>query len=259
MKYKTETMLYLLLLFTITQLIGLTITQHYQTTELPYQLETPEMKGGASITYLLSGVVIMTVLFYLLIKLKYEKLIKLWFSIAIILSLSISLNTFLDSMTSLIIALIITTIRLTNKDLYIHNLTELLIYGGIVTIFKPLFNPLSALILLIIISIYDYISVFITKHMIYMAKSQNSENLFTGLIIKNKGDTAILGGGDIAFSLLFASVIGSAYSMINAYLTIYLVLISLTILMLLGKKGKFYPAMPFITTACAISYLITII
>jgi len=227
--------------------------------ELPYTIEPPAVDQGWNVAYLVAGIIIVSIIFYLLTKLKYKKFLKLWFSGAILIGLSVSLSVFIGDIMGLVIAFVLTVLRLTNRDIYIHNLTEVLLYGGIVSIFSPLFNPLSAFILLIIISVYDYISVYVTKHMIVLAKTQASANLFTGLVVERQGDTAILGGGDIAFSLLFASVLGSAFGMIYAYITIYFVLAALSFLTILGQRGKFYPAMPFITIACTLSYATVLI
>jgi len=259
MKYKPSTTLYLLLLFTAVEFVGLYVTQKFETRELPYTLEPPSLPDGWSIYYVIVGIVVVSVVFYLLTKLKYERFLKLWFSIAIIMSLAVSLSVFIGDIMGLIVGGVLTILRLLTKDQYIHNFTELLIYGGIVSIFMPLFSPVSAFVLLIIISVYDYISVFITKHMVTLAKTQASANLFTGLVVEHRDETAILGGGDVAFSLLFASVLGAAYGVVYAYLTIYAAIIAVAGLTILGQKGKFYPAMPFITVACAISYAMVLI
>jgi len=253
------TTLYLLVLFAGTQFFGLYITQHFQSRELPYTLEPPAITDGWSISYLVGGIIVVSVVFYLFNKLRYERFIRLWFSLAIIMSLGVSFSVFIGDVMGLIVAIVFAIIRLLTKDLYVHNFTELFIYGGVVSIFMPLFDPLSVFILLIIISVYDYVSVFMTKHMVKLAKTQASANLFSGLVIQYKDETAILGGGDVAFSLLFASVLGVTYGVVYAYFTVYAVLIAIAGLTILGRKGKFYPAMPFITVACTLSYLTVLI
>lgn len=259
MKYQPVTTVYLLLLLTITLFTGLFITQQYINQELPYTIEPPSISGGLSIAYLVAGIIIATIIIYVITRFKFEKLLKAWFSIAIIISIAISLSVLIDELTALFVASILGVIRLSSKDLVIHNLTEVLLYGGLVSLFTPLFTPLTTLILLVIISVYDYVSVFVTKHMIVLAQSQSRNNLFTGLLINRGSETALLGGGDIAFSLLFATVLGSAYGIIHSYITIYLVIASIAALTLFGRKGKFYPAMPFITVACSLSYLTVLI
>lgn len=255
MKHNPLTLIYMLLLLSLALFTGLYVTVHFSYVELPYGLAPPSVSEEFSVTYFIIGVIIMTGVFYLFTRLKYERFLKLWFSAAIFISLSVSFSVFLGEVMGLILSLVSTVLRLSSKDLYVHNLTELFIYGGIVSLFAPLFSPFSALILLVIISVYDYVSVFITKHMIYLAKSQDTVNVFTGLVIRRDSDMAILGGGDIAFSLLFATVLGTVYGVIHAYLTVYFVLTAIACLTILGEKGKFYPAMPFVTIACIASYL----
>ena len=259
MKYEPLTTIYLLLLLCSAQFIGLLITQRYYSLTLPYAISPPAVSDGFSVTYLIGGVILMSIIFYLFTRLRYEKLLRLWFSTAIVISLAVSFSVFIGDVMGLVLAIILTVLRISTRDLYVHNLTELFIYGGIISIFAPLFTPVSAIIVLVIIAVYDYLSVFVTKHMIYLAKSQESVNVFTGIIVRNKGETAILGGGDIAFSLLFASVLGSAYGFTYAYLSVYATLFAISALTILGRRGKFYPAMPFITAACLFSYALVLI
>jgi len=74
--------------------------------------------------------------------------------------------------------------------------------------------------------------------------------------------TAILGGGDIGFPLIFAGVILKGLVLTNplwvSFLKIVIVTLftSLALLWLLVKseKNKFYPAMPFLTAGCLAGY-----
>ncbi len=259
MKYEPTTMLVLLTLFLVTMFFGLYITQKYTTLELPYSIEPPEIAQEFSIPYFIFGILAITVVFILFRKLRFTKFLKIWFGLAIALCMSVSLSAFIGDIPALFVAGALTVIRLKEPDIYVHNMTEILLYGGLVSIFMPIFNVWTALILLICISIYDYIAVYVTKHMIMMAKSQDEENIFTGLVIRRGDEVAILGGGDVAFSLLFAATIGSAFGVPAAYITVYLVMIALAGLILYGKRGKFYPAMPFVTTACAASLIINML
>ena len=80
--------------------------------------------------------------------------------------------------------------------------------------------------------------------------------------------SAILGGGDIAFPLLFAGsvmieLIKSGLSKEIAFFqTLPIPLfagIALFLLFVKSQKGKFYPAMPFITVGCLIGYGIVLL
>lgn len=84
---------------------------------------------------------------------------------------------------------------------------------------------------------------------------------------KKKATTkqAILGGGDIVFPLIFAGAVftqlleqGYVHAVaLFSSLTISLVTaMSLYLLFLLGKKDRFYPAMPFVSIGCFVGYFI---
>ena len=68
--------------------------------------------------------------------------------------------------------------------------------------------------------------------------------------------TAILGGGDVAFPMIFAGAVMKT----NGLFPIMIVLCSslaLIILLLRGDRGKFYPAMPFMSAGCFVGLLLT--
>lgn len=154
---------------------------------------------------------------------------------------------------------------------------DLLIILGIAGIGSTLglaLQPLTVAALLIIFSIYDYIAVYKTKHMIKMAKEMIEQKAILALVvppsvsglqaslgeIKPGGKLLILGGGDIVFPLLFcASLIpaGILNSIIVAFFS------------LIGLFAGFYffvnqrirqpiPALPPIALFSIIGYLISL-
>ena len=65
--------------------------------------------------------------------------------------------------------------------------------------------------------------------------------------------TAILGGGDVAFPLLFSGVLlKTTGGFVAPVITTLTTTVALALLFYYGEKGKFYPAMPFITLGCLI-------
>ena len=92
--------------------------------------------------------------------------------------------------------------------------------------------------------------------MIKLAKFQTKIRLFAGLMIPyGKNKIAILGGGDMGFSLLFAGVAFKMYGWI-ASIIIITTTIALGILLVKSDKNKYYPAMPFLSAGAFIGYLI---
>jgi presenilin-like A22 family membrane protease len=82
---------------------------------------------------------------------------------------------------------------------------------------------------------------------------KNSNNIKKENHIVNE---AILGGGDIAFSLMFSGVILKLFGFIPAFITSITAAAALLFLFIIAEKKRFYPAMPFITAGCLIGYLI---
>ncbi len=118
--------------------------------------------------------------------------------------------------------------------------------------------------LLILISIYDMYAVWKSKHMIKLAKFQSKNNVFAGFYVpytihkwknaaRRKVKTAILGGGDVAFPLLFAGTVLKEAGIVSIIISVFATL-AVLFLLLKGKKDTFYPAMPFITAGCLIGY-----
>lgn len=139
------------------------------------------------------------------------------------------------------------------------------------------------------VSLYDAIAVWKSKHMITMAKAQAKNKMFAGLMIpygkaspeskktkvhvsipkgmkKKNVTSAILGGGDIAFPMLFAGgtmrqlILLDGLSIDAAFLKVLIIPVvvgaALYMLLIKGKKDTFYPAMPFISVGCILGYVV---
>ena len=268
------------------------VTNHYQTSNLPYGLDSSTPSDTSDFVFILQQIifafVIAIAILFLLMKFKIELFLKLWFMFVIILSLGITFNAILPqakyvSTIALIIAIPLTISKVYGRDIIIHNLTELLIYPGIASVFVPLLNIWTLIGLLILISIYDMWAVWKSGIMQKMAKYQmNNLKIFSGFFIPyiskeirlkikkmKKSDLnkkkiavnlAVLGGGDIVFPIVTSGVILKFWGIGPAILTIFGATIGLISLLIYSEKKKFYPAMPFITIgiliALGISWLI---
>jgi len=77
--------------------------------------------------------------------------------------------------------------------------------------------------------------------------------------LKIKVQLAALGGGDVAFPLIFTGTILFAYGVIPAIVTILCTTLALTLLLTFSQKGKFYPAMPFLSGGCFLGLLLILL
>jgi presenilin-like A22 family membrane protease len=261
---------------------------------LPYNFTRPEIEGGSAFTTIIAAILIGTVLVLLLIRFKKINWWKIWFLFAVIITLSFAFSAFINQWIALILAVFFGAYKIFRPNILVQNLTELFIYGGLAAIFVPILSLFWVFMLLIAISIYDMIAVWQSKHMIKLAKFQTKAKVFAGILmpyklkrphkketfeklekskisqikksykLKKEGiKTAILGGGDIGFPLIFAGVIMKDLMLTNPELIGFLkaliipVFVSMALLGLFikSKKDRFYPAMPFISIGCVAGFI----
>lgn len=259
MKYSVMTMVIVISLFLATQFVGLAVNQYYNTQELPFGLKPPEVEQKFSPLFFIGAIAVVTLIFFAFKHLNLEMLIKIWFFSAFTMGIAVTLSAFIEPVFAIFAALVITLLRFYETDIYTHNIAEIFLYGGIVSLFVPILNIWGAVLLLIAISVYDFVSVFMTKHMVELAKMQEGLGIFTGLVVSYKNEMAILGGGDIAFTMLFAAVLLRDFGFIPAMMAVYGAALGLIVLIIIGEKKKFYPAMPFVTIGSLLAFGISLI
>lgn len=256
MKHNYKVISLMLILFLLAQVVGLVVVDYYITSDLPLGIEKPDFEPNTSFIPLFFFILVATFIILLIFKLELFWLWRFWFFISVLVTLIISFNVFFGILFAIIFAFVLTLWRLFIPNPIVHNFTELFIYGAMATIFVPILNLWSIFILLILISIYDYIAVRKTKHMVKMAKSQTKAKLFAGLAVPYEKNVAILGGGDIGFPLLFAAVVMINFNLnlfdFRTYIVPLFSGLMLFTLFTFGEKKKYYPAMPYITLGCVL-------
>lgn len=286
MKHNWKITAVILLLFIITQFIGLFVVNHYsvQKNTIPYGMDTQLISQQQSSFSLLSSIIIAFViailLVFLLTRFKIDIIIRIWFFLVVIIALAISFNSVIDffkysALVAVLIAIPLAIIKIFQRNLIVHNLTELFIYPGVAAVFVPMLNQMTLIFLLILISIYDMWAVWKSGIMQKMAKYQiRNIKVFSGLFVpyipkmgkarklkgknkKIKVNVAILGGGDIIFPIIAAGVMLKTAGFYSALLVIAGAVLGLSYLMFTGEKKKFYPAMPFISTGILIGMVLS--
>tara|TARA_Y100000310_G_scaffold281798_1_gene302562 strand:- start:1014 stop:1913 length:900 start_codon:yes stop_codon:yes gene_type:complete len=253
------------------------------TNPLPYNLEPPtDLDKKSSLISIVIAFVIAILFIFFLTKLKAALFIRLWFFFVVALVVGITLNALLNyfniqyaSIIAIIISFPLAIWKIFKRNVIIHNITELMIYPGIAVVFVPLLNIWTIIILLVLISLYDMWAVWHSQFMQKMANFQINElKIFGGFFVpylnkkqraqvknakvqmkkgkkikakKMKVNLAILGGGDVVFPIITAGVILRTLGLTQALLVTLGATIALFLLFYYSQKGKFYPAMPFIT------------
>ena len=298
MKHNVKITIILLCMFFISQLIGIFVIKQYFSNELPYGMQPPEMKPTASLTSILTSMIIAIFLIFILMKFKAQLFLKLWFFLVVILALALSINSLflffkIDSYLAIIpiiISIPLAIYKIFKRNIIIHNTTELFVYPGIAAVFVPILNLPAIIILLLLISVYDIYAVWHSGFMQKMAKFQiNQLKIFTGFFLpyadkktkekikflkekyknkipnkilktkKFKIQLAILGGGDVVFPMILAGVVLKAFGFFPALIISLFATLSLLYLFVLAKKGKFYPAMPYLTAGCVAGYAVILL
>lgn len=339
MKHQMKTTIFLVILFFIIQIFGVYLsstTMNFSIDDKGQKvIEYEELNSGfvreqmdvwEAIINILIGMFLGTIILIFLLKNKKTKMWKGWISIGIFITMFITISELTNYYYGIFLSVFLTYMKVKKNNFLINSLTEVLIYPSFAILFSDIINIKSALLLLFIISIYDYIAVFKSKHMVFMAKEITNNKLFMGIMMPTKmskksffdgsffkknenlkknsfnlttidnSDTnnindinnntnnvgsnnindnvndnknhnkdgnkddlgvAILGGGDIAFPLLFNVAILKSFGLFPAFFSSLLVSIGLFVFFMFTRKGKFYPAIPPLTISCVISLLIT--
>lgn len=299
MKHDLKITIILLCLFLASQLVGLVIL--YDDIEVKVNVTTgmhetvhpetaigprPEIYGFDTFLWIVLSVAIGTGLVLLLMKFEKVNFWKAIFFFAVVATITIALGVFLDTLIAFVIALILALLKVFKHNTIVHNLTEIFMYAGLAVLIVPLLDITWIIALLLVISAYDAYAVWKSRHMVSMAEFQTKSKVFAGIsvsyipkklkIVKGRakkviGKTkekqkevreAILGGGDIAFPLLFAGVVlemlvnvsqlPKEIALMKTLLIPVFVSIALLFLFIKGKEGHYYPAMPFLTLGCLI-------
>ncbi|MBT3748489.1 MAG: hypothetical protein HOG34_05840 [Bacteroidetes bacterium] len=296
MKHKLSITLTLLAMFLITQFIGIYVAAVYGGSgdTLPFGLETPNEDVAQNFFSIIISFIIAFSIVYVMIKYKWKVVMKIWFFLVTALALGISLVAFLgierlySPLIAVVIAIPLAYFKMFKPNVWNHNTTELLIYPGIAAVFIPILSPFSVIWLLLIISFYDMWAVWKSGIMQKMAKYQMDElKIFGGFLIpsvsakvrkelknikqkykgkkipkkiatkKYKVSLAILGGGDVVFPIITAGVFMTTFnSIVPALFIIFGALAGLIYLFARTKKGKAYPAMPYISSGIFIGIIL---
>jgi presenilin-like A22 family membrane protease len=256
--------------------------------EIPFGMNPPEVTPEFSLGSFMISFAFAVLLIFLLIKIKKPIFLRIWFFIVVVIALGISINSFIMKIEygkyiALSLAILLAYFKIFKRDIILHNITELFVYPGIAVIFVFLLDIPVTIFLLLVISVYDIYAVWYAGFMQKMAKYQMNEvKVFGGFFIpyihpkdrarvrelklmKKQGkkvkksnikvELGILGGGDVIFPLILAGVLLKVMGLIPALIITLFSTASLLTLFIIARKGKFYPAMPFLTIGCLLGLL----
>lgn len=234
-------------LFSLTQILGIAasfrINRYFESREII-------IPPVSALQFLLGFLVATSVIFLIVRFLKFDQrktlIFKALFILAVFGSGMLFLSVWISDFYALLLMVILVIWWLKAPLVLNQDLCLILGMAGAGSVFGLRLSPNVVIILLIIFSIYDFIAVYKTKHMIKMAKEMIKSRAILALVIPQTisdlqsgldklepgGRFLILGGGDIVFPLLLASslvpsgilnsVIVVAFSLIGLFTSFYL-------------------------------------
>lgn len=225
-------------------------------------------------SFILVNVFVIFLLFFSS-RLRKGALLKILFLFSLGFSILLLINTWIPNILSFVLTFLLIFLWLKKPSVLTHDLVMVFAMAGAGSILGLRMNPKIVIALLILFSIYDFIAVYKTKHMIKMAKEMMKKGAIAALIVpaqisdfkgkleqvKPGGRFLILGGGDVVFPLLFCSSLiseGVLSSLIVAFFSVFGLLASFLIFAL-QKERKPIPALPPIALFSIIGYLVTLI
>jgi presenilin-like A22 family membrane protease len=265
----TFSFLFELFLFIFTQYLALGVAFSLAATNSAQTSSNPISPWQFILAFIIATVVLILILKYL----KKPWLMQVLFYLAITEGLWIFGSAYFQWPDILFFLIGVFFLWFFYRNVIMHNIVIMMAISAMAVLFGLNLLPSSAIIILILLAIYDYIAVFQTKHMVSMFKGLAENKVYFSLIIPQtfKGifkkisevspqtEFMFLGTGDLAIPAIFiiACLKISLLTSLWAGLGAVLGFIFLYILFVTQKEKAPMPGLPPIVLGCLIGYLIS--
>ncbi len=256
---KKELFLQLVAIFVITQALGLFVADRLIQEQVSVTIVNDNPQDVSNSAGLFVYIIFGTGLLLLLIKFLKDKILffalKALESIVIFGTSTLVFSVFYDSILMVFFAIILVATRLVfYKNVLLRNVTSVISTAGAGALIGVSLGIIPVIVFLIALSIYDYIAVFKTKHMVTLAKSITAKNLSFTYALPTKEHQFELGTGDLVMPLAFAASVLTTTKLAYAFpyyfippiiiLVASLIGLFLTMGYLSNRVGKALPALP---------------
>ena len=268
-------------MFLITQLLGLYVGIQYlgliEYGEIPPVFENPNSLGNPLLLFIY--MMISTAVILLLIRFwkpsirgleAFVVFFSSWLTFDFIFPVAISYVSL-----GLIMAIALTAWKFFRPTILNQNVAAIISGAGVGALLGASFGIVPSLVFLVILCTYDFVSVFITKHMITLAKAlTKTPTAFTiasphkfekpvriGLKgVKKKFHVFQLGVGDMVIPLMFSISLLRNFSIASSLITMIGSTIALLFLIyFMSKKPRPLPALPFISLGTLTGFIVSML
>jgi len=251
-------------------LAGLKLNKIFKIQKVP----TPSISLSQFLGYFLFATIFLILIIYFF---KFKKVKRIFLRGIFLLAIGFGNLSFfslwLPDILSFLLVAVLLIFLLKRSSLIVHNFALIFAVAGVGAGLGLSFQPEIVILLLLFFSIYDFIAVYKTKHMVKMAKEMIEHQAILGIVIpqelsdfsaqlgeiKPGGKFLLLGAGDIIFPLILIislipqgisdSLIVACFSLIGLFVA-FLIFIS-------KKTRQPIPALPPIALFSILGYLIT--
>lgn len=191
---------------------------------------------GSGVASFILAIAVSTVLIVLVLRyLKTRWFFQLLFAYLLFMGIDTVVGFSLGEPIGIAAALLIIVTRYLKPTVIVQNIALMIALAGVSAQLAMFFNTTTLVLVLIVASIYDYIAVFKTKHMVSMFTGMMEKGVTLAVVIPDKGsftdkvDTSIMrkkgetetrhvliGSGDIAFPSILAVSVFAEYSLMSA-------------------------------------------
>jgi presenilin-like A22 family membrane protease len=245
------------------------------------QIVSPDISLGPIVAYFFGVVIVVGVILFIIPLSKLKLVFRVLFALMFGWGVFIVTALIFPNTVAYTAAIIAGIAWLLWARVWLHDLLLLVTLSGAGSVFGFLFSPLTFMIFMLIIAVYDVVAVRF-GFMVWMADRLSEADTLPAFILPKKigdwklslqkvrvGDLkkkesdereySILGGGDIGFPLMLAVSVFFETGLAGATLVGVLALVGLMsafLIQLLWLKGKPMPALPPIAFASLVGFLI---
>jgi presenilin-like A22 family membrane protease len=209
--------IFLIVIFLLTQIIGLVTANYYSSNSLVRGVITDDPNNIWNAIFIIAQIIVFTVILLLLKKVfKSGNFIYVFEFLALFVGMVVVFDIFVSYLSAMLASFIILAIReiikgkLKSKKvekvlLWYNNFVLVIAIAGAGSIIGLSLGIIPIIFLLVLLSIYDIVAVFWTKHMITLAKMFIKKKVALTFGIPSKIRLFQLGGGDIVIPLAVSS------------------------------------------------------
>jgi presenilin-like A22 family membrane protease len=297
----------IILIFLLIQMIGLYIGSEYISLIRSDVLPPPEVIPGVSsnspeVSFLLFGYMIATtavMLFVIKVKKSFVRgieafvvFVSSWLTFSFLIPFSIQ-NAWLNATSAifsplgivgavlfnlltldLLLAVALTTWKVLKPTIISQNVAAIFSGSGVGALLGLSLGLIPSIIFMMILSVYDFVSVFITKHMVTMAKAVTERPMAFTIAAphefkqakyvpskksKKKVHVFQLGLGDVIIPLMFSVAIMNQFTIFHSLMSLAGSIVALIVLtLIITRKPMALPALPFICSGALAGYIISL-